>query len=63
MADQTKRGGQKTGQGAGDQSRQHQGVRPGSTTQNKAQRQKQAERRPDQKTTVASRERQQDKES
>ena len=60
MTDQAKRGGQKTSQGAGGQSKQHQGVRPGSTTQNKAQRQKQAERRPDQKTSVPSPERQQD---
>lgn len=43
MADQSKRGGQKKGQNAGAQSREHQGVRPDSTTQNKGQRQKQTE--------------------
>ena len=52
MADQTKRGGQKKGHGAGDETKQHQGVRPGSTTQNKAQRQKQAEKRVDKQTRV-----------
>lgn len=58
MADQSKRGGQKAGTAAGSESKKHQGVRPGSTTQNKNQRQKQAEHRPDQKTTVPSPERQ-----
>ena len=43
MTNETNRGGQKKG-GSGNQSTQHQGVRPGSTTQNKAQRQKQAEK-------------------
>lgn len=62
MADQAKRGGQKQGQAAGAESKKHQGVRPGSTTQNKAQRQKQAEHRPDQKTTVPSPERQNEEE-
>lgn len=38
MADQSKRGGQKKGTVAGANSKQHQGVRPGSTTQDKAQR-------------------------
>lgn len=63
MADQAKRGGQKMSTGAGGETKKHQGVRPGSTTQNKAQRQKQAERRPDQKTTVASEERQQNEQA
>lgn len=45
MADQTRRGGQKKGQGAGE-SRQHQGVHPGSTTQKKQQRQENADRTP-----------------
>ena len=44
MADQSKRGGQKKGTAAGSQSKQHQGVRPDSTTQDKAQRQRQAQR-------------------
>ena len=52
MADQSERGGQKKGTGEGGQKKQHQGGRPGSTTQNKAQRQKQAEKRPDKKTNV-----------
>lgn len=50
MADQSKRGGQKKGTTAGAQSKQHQGVRPDSTTQNKAQREKLAERRPAKKS-------------
>jgi len=52
MADQSKRGGQKKGTTAGAQSKQHQGVRPGSTTQNKSQREKLAERRPNKKSRV-----------
>jgi hypothetical protein len=52
MADQAKRGGQKKGQTAGAESRKHQGVRPGSTTQNKSQRQQHAERRPNKKSRV-----------
>jgi len=46
MADEAKRGGQKQGQSAGAESKKHQGVRPGSTTQKKHQRQKQMERNP-----------------
>ncbi len=44
MVDQSKRGGMKSGVGQGEQ-KKHQGVRPDSTTQDKAQRQKQMERR------------------
>jgi hypothetical protein len=40
MADEAKRGGQKKGSTAGAQSRQHQGVHPGSTNQKKGQRER-----------------------
>lgn len=53
MADQAKRGGQKQGQAAGSESKKHQGVRPESTTQNKAQRQKEMERKPNKDSRVA----------
>ncbi len=53
MADQAKRGGQKQGQTAGAESKKHRGVRPGSTTQNKSQRQEHAERRPNKKDRIA----------
>ncbi len=52
MADQSKRGGQKQGTTAGAESQKHQGVRPGSTTQKKGQRQKQMERSPGMQTRV-----------
>ncbi len=52
MADQAKRGGQKQGQAAGAESKKHQGVRPGSTTQKKNQRQKQMERNPAKESRV-----------
>ena len=45
MVNQSNRGGMKKGTGKGEQ-KQHQGVRPGSTTQNKSQRQKNADRTP-----------------
>lgn len=45
MADQSKRGGQKQGTTGGANSKQHQGVRPGSTTQKKSQRQSQKQKR------------------
>lgn len=53
MADQAKRGGQKQGQPAGAESKKHQGVRPGSTTQKKQQRQKEMERDVSKKSRVA----------
>lgn len=40
----TNRGNQKKGPSAGAEHGKHRGVRPGSTTQNKSQRQKRAER-------------------
>jgi hypothetical protein len=43
MANQAQRGGQKQGKGAGGESSKHRGVRPGSTSQNKSSRKKQAE--------------------
>ena len=43
MADQAKRGGQKKGTRTEGDSKEHQGVRPGSTTQDKNQRQRIAE--------------------
>lgn len=52
MADQSKRGGQKQGTTAGAESQKHRGVRPGSTTQKKGQRQKQMERSPGMQTRV-----------
>ena len=52
MADEAKRGGQKQGQSAGAESKKHQGVRPGSTTQKKHQRQKQMERNPSKTSRV-----------
>lgn len=42
MVDQSTRGGKKAGAGKGEQ-KKHQGVKPGSTTQKKDQRQKRAE--------------------
>ena len=45
MVNQANRGGLKSGTGKGEQ-KKHQGVKPTSTTQNKTQRQKQADRRP-----------------
>ena len=52
MADETKRGGQKQGQAAGAESKKHQGVRPGSTSQKKHQRQQQMERNPSKESRV-----------
>lgn len=52
MADETKRGGQKQGQSAGAESKKHRGVRPGSTTQKKHQRQRQMERNPSKESRV-----------
>ena len=46
MADQSKRGGQKKGTTAGANSKQHQGVRPGSTTQKKDERKSPKQKRP-----------------
>lgn len=43
MVNQTNRGGLKSGAGQGEQ-KKHQGVKPTSTTQDKPQRQKQADR-------------------
>jgi hypothetical protein len=44
MADQTKRGGQKKGAAGQGNSQEHQGVRPGSTSQNKKQPERPGER-------------------
>ena len=52
MTNESQRGGMKKGGTRGPERKQHQGVRPGSTTQNKAQRQKQAEKRFDKRTRV-----------
>ena len=52
MADQSKRGGQKKGTTAGANSKQHQGVRPGSTTQDKDQRQKNKQKRATSKSSA-----------
>jgi hypothetical protein len=52
MSDNSSRGGKKAGQTAGGESKKHRGVRPGSTNQNKAQRQKQAEKKGGLKTRV-----------
>ena len=52
MADLAKRGGQKKGTRTKGDSQEHQGVRPGSTTQNKNQRQRLAERRAGDKNRV-----------
>lgn len=51
MADQSKRGGQKQGTTGGANSQQHQGVRPGSTTQNKSERQPKQKRPVSRSTT------------
>jgi hypothetical protein len=52
MANSTNRGGQKQGKTAGGESKKHRGVRPGSTTQNKSQREKRAEKKGGLKTRV-----------
>jgi hypothetical protein len=52
MANQTNRGGQTQGKGAGAESSKHRGVRPGSTTQKKNRRQKQMERNPSKDSRV-----------
>ena len=52
MANNTNRGGQKEGKTAGAESKKHRGVRPGSTSQKKGDREKQAERKGGLKTRV-----------
>jgi hypothetical protein len=53
MANQSQRGGQKKGAGTGEQ-KEHQGVRPDSTTQNKSERKENAERRAPKQTGQSS---------
>jgi hypothetical protein len=55
MANQSQRGGQKASHQPAGQRQQHQGVRPGSTTQDKGARDQQRQRQADQRRKGAAR--------